>query len=46
MCDRAFEKIDMDHNNFLDAMELQLAVYELYNRLNKRLPGWCSCSIL
>mmetsp|Transcript_14614 Transcript_14614/g.37883 ORF Transcript_14614/g.37883 Transcript_14614/m.37883 type:complete len:187 (-) Transcript_14614:63-623(-) len=40
MCDRAFEKIDMDHNNFLDAMELQLAVYELYNRLNKRLPGW------
>jgi len=40
MCDRAFEKIDQDKNNFLDAVELQLAVYELYNILNKRFPGW------
>merc|ERR1711963_946219 len=40
MCDRAFEKIDIDSNGQLDHLELQLAVYELYNRLNKRLPGW------
>mmetsp|Transcript_6799 Transcript_6799/g.16412 ORF Transcript_6799/g.16412 Transcript_6799/m.16412 type:complete len:180 (+) Transcript_6799:142-681(+) len=40
MCDRAFEKIDQDKNNLLDHLELQLAVYELYNLLNKRLPGW------
>merc|ERR1711976_13369 len=38
MCDRAFE--DIDSNGQLDHLELQLAVYELYNRLSKRLPGW------
>mmetsp|Transcript_19392 Transcript_19392/g.54009 ORF Transcript_19392/g.54009 Transcript_19392/m.54009 type:complete len:180 (-) Transcript_19392:128-667(-) len=40
MCDRAFEKIDADHNHHLDHLELQLAVYELYHGINKRLPGW------
>eukprot|EP00238_Polyblepharides_amylifera_P010853 CAMPEP_0196585522 /NCGR_PEP_ID=MMETSP1081-20130531/50988_1 /TAXON_ID=36882 /ORGANISM="Pyramimonas amylifera, Strain CCMP720" /LENGTH=147 /DNA_ID=CAMNT_0041907097 /DNA_START=147 /DNA_END=590 /DNA_ORIENTATION=- len=40
ICDRAFEKIDQDHNSKLDRFELQLAVYEVYNLLNKRFPGW------
>mmetsp|Transcript_18816 Transcript_18816/g.22553 ORF Transcript_18816/g.22553 Transcript_18816/m.22553 type:complete len:175 (-) Transcript_18816:18-542(-) len=39
-CDRAFDKIDHNNNNQLDINELQLAMYEVYNGLNKRFPGW------
>eukprot|EP00976_Prorocentrum_cordatum_P111172 1195323-Prorocentrum_minimum.AAC.7 len=40
MTDRAFDKIDTNKNGKLDEMELQLAIYEVYNLLNKRFPGW------
>mmetsp|Transcript_26814 Transcript_26814/g.58438 ORF Transcript_26814/g.58438 Transcript_26814/m.58438 type:complete len:174 (+) Transcript_26814:204-725(+) len=40
LTDRAFDKIDSNKNGKLDELELQLAIYEVYNLLNKRFPGW------
>jgi hypothetical protein len=40
MTNRAFETVDSNNNGKLDNFELQLAIYELYNLLNKRFPGW------
>lgn len=40
ICDKCFDKIDSNKNGYLDHMELQLCVYEVYNLLNKRFPGW------
>ena len=32
--------MDLNQNGFLDEVELQLGVYEVYNLVNKRFPGW------
>jgi len=39
-CDRAFDRIDTDGSGDLDDLEIHLALYEMFNSLNKRLPGW------
>ena len=39
-CSAAFSRVDHDKNGELDVSEVKAAIYELYNALNKRLPGW------
>jgi len=40
MCARIFKSVDRDHSNSLSQIEIEVAVYQLYNIINKRLPGW------
>jgi hypothetical protein len=37
---RAFRKVDHDGNGKLDPIEVEVAILQLYNVINKRLPGW------
>jgi hypothetical protein len=34
------QKVDVDNSGYVEAMEVEVAIYRLYNIINKRLPGW------
>lgn len=40
MCHRIFKAVDMDNSGFVETMEVEVAIYRLYNIINKRIPGW------
>ena len=40
MCYHIFKKVDVDNSGFIEAVEVEVAIYRLYNIINKRLPGW------
>eukprot|EP00877_Chromochloris_zofingiensis_P011848 jgi/Chrzof1/6917/Cz02g03100.t1 len=40
MCRRVFNKVDYNKNGQIEPLEVEVAVLQLYNIVNKRLPGW------
>jgi hypothetical protein len=40
MCYAMFDKVDRDKSGYIEAIEVEVAIYRLYNIINKRLPGW------
>lgn len=40
MCYSMFDKVDRDKSGYIEAIEVEVAIYRLYNIINKRLPGW------
>jgi hypothetical protein len=40
MCYAIFDKVDIDKSGYIEAMEVEVAIYRVYNIINKRLPGW------
>lgn len=40
MCRRVFDKVDYNKNGLIEPLEVEVAVLNLYNIVNKRLPGW------
>eukprot|EP00878_Enallax_costatus_P006262 GHUV01006565.1.p1 GENE.GHUV01006565.1~~GHUV01006565.1.p1 ORF type:complete len:155 (+),score=51.12 GHUV01006565.1:143-607(+) len=40
MCRRVFAKVDYNKNGLIEPLEVEVAVLNLYNIVNKRLPGW------
>lgn len=42
MCRQVFKLVDHDNNGKLTDLEVELAVLQLYNIVNKRFPGWAN----
>lgn len=40
MCYTIFRRVDADNSGFIEAIEVEVAIYRLYNIINKRIPGW------
>ncbi|KAG1675674.1 hypothetical protein FOA52_002383 [Chlamydomonas sp. UWO 241] len=40
LCDRVFERADVDKSGFVEALELEICVLYVFSALNKRVPGW------
>ncbi|KAK9832743.1 hypothetical protein WJX81_006913 [Elliptochloris bilobata] len=40
LCNLVFRQVDYNGNGVLDSLEVEVAVLNLYNVINKRLPGW------
>lgn len=40
MCKRVFDRVDYNKNGRIEALEVEVAILQLYNQINKRLPGW------
>jgi hypothetical protein len=40
MCYRIHKSVDVDKSGFVESMEVEVAIYRLYNIINKRIPGW------
>eukprot|EP00892_Ulva_mutabilis_P003518 jgi/Ulvmu1/1538/UM011_0268.1 len=40
MCNRIFHVVDVDKSGFIEALEVEVAIYRMYNIINKRIPGW------
>lgn len=40
MCYRIFKSVDRNNNGHIENIEVEIAIYQLYNIINKRLPGW------
>ena len=37
---QVFDIVDANHNGTIEDIEVEVAILQLYNRVNKRLPGW------
>jgi hypothetical protein len=39
---QVFDKVDVNNNNTIEAIEAEVAILSLYNVVNKRVPGKCT----
>jgi hypothetical protein len=37
---QVFDKVDYNRNGLIEPLEVEVAILNLYNIVNKRLPGW------